>query len=180
MLTKMIVTDSVVIRAVSPGEAADLAALCCQIYQQHFTYLWTDEGRWYQDQLYNEPRLKSELTDPNVQYFFAAVANQAVGYLKVKLDSNLDNEPDGLEIERIYLLKKMAGQGVGKQLIERAFDIAQQLNKRYAWLKAMDSSVDSLHFYRKRGFNFAGETSLSYPQMKPEFRRMWQLKKQLR
>jgi ribosomal protein S18 acetylase RimI-like enzyme len=104
---------------------------------------------------------------------------KTVGYLKVKLDSCLDNEPGGLEIERIYLSKEAAGQGLGKQLIERAFGIARQLDKQYVWLKAMDSSANSLHFYRKRGFDVIGETYLSFPQMRPEYRRMWKLKKQL-
>jgi hypothetical protein len=45
MLT-MTVSDAIDIRPVTPDKAADLAVLCYQIYQQHFTYLWTDEDRW--------------------------------------------------------------------------------------------------------------------------------------
>ncbi|QJW90621.1 GNAT family N-acetyltransferase [Spirosoma taeanense] len=170
---------SITIQAIGPAQAAQLSTLCYRIYPQHFLYLWFDAGVWYQQYSYNEAKLKQELEDPNVRYFFALQNGEPVGYLKIKLDSNLNDAPDGLEVERIYFLKEAAGQGLGTQLIEHAFFIARQLGKHYVWLHVMDSSHDSIAFYRKRGFGPVGETWLPFEQMKPEFRRMWQMKKLL-
>jgi hypothetical protein len=44
----------------------------------------------------------------------------------------------------------------------------------------MDSSLASIAFYEKRGFRRVGETTLPFAQMKPHYRRMWQMKKVLR
>lgn len=168
------------IEPVMPQQAAELSALCHQIYPQYFTYLWYDEGDWYVEYSYNETKLSAELRDPNVRYFFAVVNGKRVGYLKLKLNSNLDESaPDGFEVERIYFLKEAAGQGLGKQFMEFAFAMARRLNKRYVWLHVMDSSLDSMAFYKKLGFEPVGETRLPFEPMKPEFRRMWRMKKML-
>lgn len=171
--------DSLSIQPIGPDQAAELSALCHRIYPQYFTYLWFDDGAWYQAYSYNETKLRAELKDPNVGYYFALVNDQPVGYLKVKPDSPLNGEPGGFEIERIYFLNEAAGQGLGKQAIEFAFGMARQLGKRYVWLHVMDSSTNSIQFYRKRGFEPVGETELPFGQMKPEYRRMWQMRKPL-
>ncbi len=171
--------DSLVIQPIGPEQAVELSALCHRIYPQHFAHLWFDDGAWYQAYSYNERKLRAELADPNVRYFFARLNDQPVGYIKLTLDSPLNGELGGLEVERIYFLKEAAGQGFGKRLIEHAFSMAQQLGKRYVWLHVMDSSADSIAFYQKRGFTPVGETRLPFEPMKPEFRRMWQMRRVL-
>ncbi|AQG78558.1 GNAT family N-acetyltransferase [Spirosoma montaniterrae] len=167
------------IQLITPGQAPALSALCRRIYPQYFTYLWFDEGAWYIEHSYNEATLRAELKDPNVQYFFTLLNDQPAGYLKVKLSSNLNNEAGGFEIERIYFLREVAGQGLGTYLIEYAFEIARQLNKRYVWLNVMDSSTNSIAFYHRHGFEPVGETWLGYKLMKPEYRRMWQMQRKI-
>ncbi len=166
------------------GQAAELSALCHRIYPSYFTYLWFDDGAWYVDYAYNEANLRTELDDPNVRYFFARRSGEAVGYLKLNVASNLPGQSnegslDGFEIERIYFLREAAGQGLGTQLLEYAVAMARQLGKHYIWLHVMDSSLDSIAFYRKRGFEPVGETFLPFGQMKPGYRRMWQMQKLL-
>ncbi|MBO0951034.1 GNAT family N-acetyltransferase [Fibrella forsythiae] len=160
-------------------QAIDLSELCFRIYPQHFTYLWDDDGAWYQAHSYGASQLKAELDHPNVRYFWAIVNDQRVGYLKINLSKPLPQtqEPGGLEIERIYFLAEAAGQGLGTLLIEFAETIARQRQATYMWLHVMDSSRDSIAFYEKRGFNRVGETRLPFPQLKAEYRSMWQMKK---
>lgn len=173
--------NCLVIEPVLPEQANDLSDLCLQIYPQHFTYLWDDGGDWYTDHSYSGTKLTAELHDPNVRYFWAIWHDQPVGYLKINLVKPLPGtqEPGGLEIERIYFLREAAGKGLGTLLIQYAEAIARQQHKAYLWLHVMDSSLDSLAFYKKRGFEKVGETILPFPQMKPQYRRMWQLKKLL-
>ncbi len=162
-------------------QASDLSALCYQIYPQYFTYLWDDLGVWYLNYSYNPTRLKTELDDPNVRYFWAVLNDKRVGYLKLNLRKELplSAEKGGLEIERIYFLSEAAGQGLGTRLLNYAESIARKQNSSYLWLHVMDSSLNSLAFYKKRGFEQVGESILPFAQMKAHYRRMWQMKKML-
>ncbi len=172
---------SLLIEPILAEQAADLSDLCHKIYPQYFTYLWDDGGVWYLDHSYSPEKLKTELNDPTVRYFWAVAGGKRVGYLKLNLSKGLpqSQDTDGMEIERIYFLSEAAGRGFGSRLIEYAEAVARDQQKAYVWLHVMDSSLASMAFYRKRGFTQVGETILPFPQMKPRYRRMWQLKKPL-
>lgn len=167
------------IQPIGPEQAAELSQLCRRIYPPYYTYLWDDAGEWYVEHVYNEAQLRTELADPNVRYFFAVPDDAPVGYLKLKLRSDLNGEPGGFEVERIYFGREAAGRGFGTQVMAYAFALARQLGRRYVWLHVMDSRADVIAFYRKLGFEPVGETGLPYERMKPQFRRMWQMRKPL-
>lgn len=173
--------SQLLIHPVLPHQAADLSALCYQIYPHYFTYLWLDAGAWYLQRSYNETKLRTELEQPDVRYFWAVINGERVGYLKINLHKELptSREPGGLEIERIYFLPGATGKGLGTLLINYAESIARQYQKNYIWLHVMDSSLDSIAFYKKTGFRLVGETTLPFDRMRPEYRRMWQLRKTL-
>ncbi|RYF78357.1 MAG: GNAT family N-acetyltransferase [Cytophagaceae bacterium] len=160
-------------------QAVELSELCFRIYPHHFTYLWDDDGAWYQNHSYSANQLKTELDNQNVRYYWAVWQGQRVGYMKINLSKSVPvtDESGGLEIERIYFLSEAAGQGLGTLLIEYAETIARQRQATYIWLHVMDSSLSSIAFYKKRGFNRVGETMLPFSQMKPQYRMMWQMKK---
>ncbi|BCT91655.1 N-acetyltransferase [Lysobacter helvus] len=164
---------------VQADQAPALSALCYEIYPQTFTYLWDDAGAWYMDAMYSVAKMQEELRDPNARFDFLALDGRRVGYLKLKLDSDLAGEPGGLEVERIYLSQDCAGQGLGGFMLAAAIDVAQQRHKRYAWLHVMDSSLDAIRFYEKHGFSIVGETMLPFSHMLPHYRRMWRMRKPL-
>jgi len=87
-----------------------------------------------------------------------------------------------LEVERIYLLKKIIGNGTGKQFMQMAMDRAKILQKKIIFLKAMDSSIVAIEFYKKLGYRICGSLQLPLPAfsvMKEEYRGMLILKKEV-
>ena len=87
---------------------------------------------------------------------------------------------NALEVERIYVYKKTAGKGLGKQLMQTAMNKARELKKDIIFLKAMDSGTDALEFYKKLGYEICGRLQLPLPTfhlMKEEYRGMVILKK---
>ena len=164
---------------VGADEASALSALCYEIYPQTFTYLWDDDGAWYMDAMYSVAKMQEELRDPNARFHFIEARGRRVGYLKLKLDSDLAGEPGGLEVERIYLSRDCSGQGLGSTMLDAALQVAKQRHKRYAWLHVMDSSLDAIRFYERHGFEIVGETMLPFAHMLPEYRRMWRMRKSL-
>jgi diamine N-acetyltransferase len=156
---------------IKPLEASQLSDLCQVIYPQFYTYLWYDDGQWYVQEKYNSQTLKSEIENPNSEFYFVKSDDQVAGYIKINKD--LENKPEALELERIYFLQDFAGRGLGKQTVCFVFDLAQKLSKTSVILHVMDSSSDALAFYKKMGFGITGQTTLTYIGMKEHLRGMY-------
>lgn len=149
-----------------------LSELCKNIYVEHYLHLWLEGGKeWYLEKSYAEQVILSEIEHPNSDYFFILIDASPVGYLKVNYDYSEKNS--ALEVERIYFHQSYKGLGLGRKLMEFAFELAQKRGKESVILKAMDSSADAIGFYHKIGFQQIGTLVLEdFELMKPEFRGM--------
>lgn len=125
-------------------------------------------------------QLATELADPSARYFMVWLHDDPAGFLKVNLEKPLPDQPgnNGLELERIYLLKETTGHGVGRAAIDYVEGLARSLGKQTLWLKAMDSSP-AVSFYKHMGFQEHSTLRLTFLQMKEELRGMVILQKPL-
>jgi diamine N-acetyltransferase len=162
------------IRMLTSGDAEKLSELCLRIYPQFFLYLWYDDGAWYQQKAYNPTQLRQEIESPNSTFYFVIDEGEPVGYLKLNTNTFLKEYPshNGLEVERIYLLKQAQGKGFGKLLMNFAMAQARLLQKDHLFLYVMDSNTESMNFYQTMGFNTFGRKFLDFHQMKEELRGM--------
>ena len=171
------------IAPINISDADALAVLSKSIYKEYYLHLWYPGGaNWYMDEYaYTPGKLRSELADTNNLHFIVYDDNLPMGYLKIRLHETLEGfeQLNSLEIERIYLHKKIAGKGIGKQLMRLSEEIAVKHTKEMIFLKAMDSSSDAIAFYQKRGYALCGTLTLPFPQMKEIYRGMVILKKEL-
>jgi diamine N-acetyltransferase len=177
-------TTMITIYKASAADAAMLTQLAKNIYQDHYLHLWHPGGAdWYMNEYaYASHKIEQELADPLVEYFIAAGDNQPLGYMKLNIEAALDETPDALEVERIYLHKNAAGKGIGRQLMELALQRARELKREMLFLKAMDSSLDAIAFYQKLGYTICGSLQLPMPEfslMKEEYRGMVILKRDM-
>ena len=67
------------------------------------------------------------------------------------------NDPESVEVERIYVRKEYEGKGLGKVLMEYVFQQAKQNRKKYVWLGVWEKNVNAITFYEKMGFKQAGQ-----------------------
>lgn len=108
----------------------------------------------YLEESFNIEKIKSELNNPDSQFFIAWEEDNPVGYLKVnsgKAQTELQDEAS-LEIERIYVKSSHHGKKVGQLLYGKALEIAGQFNKTYLWLGVWEENEKALNFYKKNGF----------------------------
>ncbi len=172
--------NTIDIQSLQPADAAKLARVARQAYQPHYRHLWTDGGAWYMREQFNARRLREELSDPNALFYMALLDGRPVGFLKLNRDATIESlEGDFLELERIYLMKRATGRGVGKALVHFTLDYARELGKNGVFLKAMDTS-DALGFYEKMGFATFSRYRLSYTLMEEELRGMVAMVQRLR
>jgi diamine N-acetyltransferase len=167
-------------------DAPLISELAKKIYQEHYLHLWQPGGaQWYmQEYAYAQSKIEQELADANVEYFIAAEDGTSLGYMKIVLNAILTNYETlgAMEVERIYLHKAATGKGLGKKLMEVAQQKAQALNKGIIFLKAMDSSVAAIAFYKKLGYEICGSLQLPLPDfslIKEGYRGMVILKKHI-
>lgn len=99
-------------------------------------------------------KLTAELNDPRAAFYFARLGDAAVGYLKLNVGAAQTElqDPNALEIERIYVRKAFLGQAVGQALFEQALEVARQRQSSYVWLGVWEENPRAIRFYEKNGF----------------------------
>jgi diamine N-acetyltransferase len=66
---------------------------------------------------------------------------------------------DSLEIERIYIRSKFQKLGLGKDLMNKAIEVAVEQGKNKIWLGVWEKNENAIAFYKKSGFVPAGSHS---------------------
>ena len=108
----------------------------------------------YLREKFSEEQLLSEVDNPDSEFYLAKLNEEVVGYLKLNIGQAQTELKDdkGLEIERIYVLNKFIGKGVGKQLFNLTLNIANQKDSQYIWLGVWEKNERAINFYLKNGF----------------------------
>ena len=105
------------------------------------------------DENYNEDKLGGEMATPGSFFYFLKADGEVAGYLKLDVDDaqNEEVDPNGLEIERIYLRKSFQHRGLGKQLFEFAEEKGRGWGKSVLWLGVWEHNENAKNFYASRG-----------------------------
>ncbi|WP_144512222.1 GNAT family N-acetyltransferase [Bacillus sp. FJAT-22090] len=115
----------------------------------------------YLDKAFNVKQVEKELANSSSQFFFVYVNKEVAGYLKVntKDSQSEDMGEESLEIERIYIKNKFQKHGLGKDLLNKAIEIATECNKKKIWLGVWEKNENAIAFYKKMGFVQTGAHS---------------------
>ena len=109
----------------------------------------------YLDSGFTSEKLTAEINNPDSQFYFINIDNNTAGYLKVNLSSAQTElqDPDSLEIERIYVLQEFQGQNAGQLLFSKAMEISREHKLKYVWLGVWEKNLKAIKFYEKNGFS---------------------------
>jgi ribosomal protein S18 acetylase RimI-like enzyme len=108
----------------------------------------------YLEEAFSIEKLTDEFNNKNAEFYFAAIDEKIVGYLKLNFGKSQTELQDdkGLEIERIYVMKEFQGNQVGQLLYNKALEIAQEKNAKFIWLGVWEHNSRAINFYKKNGF----------------------------
>ncbi len=76
------------------------------------------------------------------------LAGQAVGYFTVERDGPV---PGAAYLRNIVVKQELRSKGVGAVMMDKALDVAREMNRKSLALR-VDPSSPSVSFYRKQGF----------------------------
>ncbi|MFC4025565.1 GNAT family N-acetyltransferase [Oceanobacillus longus] len=115
----------------------------------------------YLEKAYDLKQLEREVANPSSQFFFVSFNKEVAGYLKVNTDDAQTEvmDDDSLEVERIYIRKTFQKYGLGKLLLNKAFEIALEQQKKSIWLGVWEANENAIAFYQKKGFVQKGSHS---------------------
>lgn len=128
------------------------------------TFLDQNEAQNLQDYLnkaYNSDQLKRELENPSSEFYFLYDGTELAGYLKINTDQAQTEtiQENALEVERIYIKSNFKRKGLGKKLIYKALELAEEYQKTTIWLGVWEENLGAIVFYQNLGFVQTGAHS---------------------
>lgn len=147
--------EKISISRVTPDELKVLQDISIQTFVDTFASYNTEEDmKQYLEKSFSLQQLTTELNTTGAEFYFARLAEQVIGYIKIntgKAQTELQDD-HALEIERIYVLQAYHGKQVGQLLYESAIRIARERALEYVWLGVWEKNARALRFYEKNGF----------------------------
>jgi diamine N-acetyltransferase len=143
------------IRIAGIENIADLRKISRQTFYETFAEGNTAENMAkYLDEGFSIEKLTDELNDPDSVFYFALSEADIIGYVKLNFGESQTELKDSkaVEIERIYVSKEFQGKNVGKQLYDKAIEVATQHQAEYVWLGVWEENSKAINFYKKNGF----------------------------
>jgi ribosomal protein S18 acetylase RimI-like enzyme len=149
-----------VLRDATPADAAALSALAAQAFRETFEADYRPEDlEAFLSSAYDLPKIARELEDPAYRCFIAEADGGMVGYALLR-DGAAEpcvQGPAPLELERIYVLRRALGVGLGQALLDRCVVAARELGKGTLWLGVWERNGRAQAFYRRNGFVEVGD-----------------------
>jgi ribosomal protein S18 acetylase RimI-like enzyme len=144
------------------ADFADLASLL-DLAQTSFVQAFTEGNKpenvqAYLSQAFTTIQLEKEWRNPASTFLLASLEGKLVGYTKVNLAAAQTDvqDPDSLEVARLYTLEEVWGRGVGQFLLDAALDFAKEKGKTFVWLGVWEHNARAIRFYEKNGFKSFG------------------------
>ena len=135
-------------------ESSFLRVLSIETFTAAFGEQNTEEDmQAYVSEAFSIEKVKEELSNINSIFYFVEVEKNIIGYLKLNVETAQSEPiPNGLEIERIYILAAFQGKGIGQLMMDKALALARQMKKERVWLGVWGKNYGAVRFYERNGF----------------------------
>lgn len=146
--------ENLEIRKATHKDAELLLNIGRQTFFEKFTENNSEENMLkYAAEAYTSEKILSELNNPNSQFYLAKLNNKTVGYFKINFgDAQIElQDPQALELERIYVLKEFQGRKIGQMLFDKTIELAKKAAVNYVWLGVWEENLRAIKFYEKNG-----------------------------
>lgn len=147
--------NEIVIKRASLEDIKTIQLIGKQTFFETFAESNTEEDmKKYLEDNFSEEKVKSELNNPDSEFFIAFEDNFPIGYLKLNNGNaqTESQEENSIEIERIYVKSAYYGKKIGQLLYDKALQVARDKSKSSIWLGVWEENPRAIRFYEKNGF----------------------------
>jgi diamine N-acetyltransferase len=129
-------------------------------FEQDDPYSLTD----YIHESFAPDKIRAEIEDKNALFFIIFLNQHAVGYAKLRTDSELDciKNETAIELQRIYVVERVFGKGIGERLLKHCLEAAKSNGFETLWLGVWEENKRGQRFYEKHGFRRVGTLTFPY------------------
>lgn len=108
----------------------------------------------YISKTFSRETILREINDKTSTFLIAYVDDVAAGYSKLRHNKSPEQikNKKAVEIERLYVIQSLIGKKVGKFLMLKCIEIAEQGKYDLIWLGVWEKNIRAIEFYRKFGF----------------------------
>lgn len=153
------------IRKATVDDARLISALATvSFYEAYFEQDEPHDMADYLNENFTSEKVAADISSPKNSFFIAFRRGKAVGYAKMKdgePHESLANE-NAVELQRIYLVERVWGTGIGEILLKYCIDKAVSMGREVLWLGVWEENKRGLSFYAKHGFERVGTLTFPY------------------
>jgi ribosomal protein S18 acetylase RimI-like enzyme len=149
---------SIIYRDATADDAKVLAEFCARTFVATFGRLYPPEDlSAFLAAKYSEEIQRDEIANPDIRYRLALEDDVLVGYCMMgELDMNVD-DPNALELHRLYVDERLKGAGVAAALMDDCLAWARAKGAKAIYLSVWEENHRAQAFYRRYGFEHVGE-----------------------
>ncbi|KAK9386682.1 acyl-CoA N-acyltransferase [Lipomyces mesembrius] len=153
---------SITIRRARSQDVASVAELGTHVFSITFGHsVSSQQLQAYLSESYSIPATAKDVTDPMKDMIVATSQDGAiVGFALLTRGTSepcITHLESTIELQRIYVHPTYHGNGVGKILIKKLEDIANQQGFKYIWLGVWEENYKAQKVYEKLGYRVVGD-----------------------
>jgi ribosomal protein S18 acetylase RimI-like enzyme len=157
--------QDVSIRKATPADVALLSSLSIvTFFEAYFEQDDPHDLSNYLNESFSVEAIAADIASAACSFFIAFRGGKAVGYAKLR-----DEDPhesvtsrNAIELQRIYLVERVWGKGIGDLLLDHCLAEATAMGKDVLWLGVWEENHRGLSFYTKHGFERVGTLTFPY------------------
>lgn len=104
-----------------------------------------------------------EIADSGSTHLIAELRGKAVGFVKLREGRTVEclAGENAIEVQRIYVLERMKGAGIGRRLLSAAMTVGREKGYEKLWLGVWDKNRAAQRFYERLGMSNIGTTDFT-------------------
>ena len=151
------------LRRAKISDASSIAALSIEVWVG--TYLKSGVSAFFADFVLNAfspSNIEKLLRDPD-NFIFVSENDEGIdGYICIAQNRKAPVETGSdIEISTFYVQPRHHGKGIGKRLLNAAFQVCREQGASSVWLTTNAENDPAIEFYIAKGFRQIGETYFS-------------------
>jgi ribosomal protein S18 acetylase RimI-like enzyme len=161
-MSEVLPDQAPVVRKAQLADAASIAELGAHIFTITFGHsVQPHELQMFLDESYTIEAITKDIEDENRDVIVCAgPKGEVLGFAYLTRGSSepcLDDVPDKVELQRIYVHPSAHGKGVGQLLADTIQKMAREQGFKNIWLGVWQENFRAIKAYQKWGFKEVGE-----------------------
>lgn len=152
--------EQIIMRRLTSGDVPALSVIAKETFYDTFTGTCTEEDMaGFLEQYYNEKTLTEEIEQKGIEYYFAEINGEPIGYISFRDEMPSFPEIKGssaIELKRLYVIKDFHGKGAAHIMMKFFLDHAMSQGYDVAYLGVWEYNYRAQKFYAKYGFVNSG------------------------